>query len=43
LFALFQTWMPATSSAKTRFALLRGHDGCRVAASWIASSFHSSQ
>src|ERR1700751_5477245 len=26
LFALFKTWMPATSSAKTRFALLRGHD-----------------
>jgi hypothetical protein len=22
-----KTWMPGTSSAKTRFALLAGHDG----------------
>jgi hypothetical protein len=26
LAVLSKTWMPATSSAKTRFALLRGHD-----------------
>ena len=25
-----KTWMPGTSSAKTRFALLAGHDDLRV-------------
>jgi hypothetical protein len=37
-----KTWMPATSSAKTRFAPLRGHDKRKIdASSQVENQVHA--
>jgi hypothetical protein len=34
VFRAFKTWMPGTSSAKARFALLTGHDELHLSSGW---------